>query len=135
VSGLAHHDHDADEVHERKESLWALAAAPGIWAGHFLLSYVTASVWCAKLAGPGASLGPVRTAIAAYTVVALAGIGLVGWSAHRRGRYGSGTEPHDFDSPHSRHRFLGFATLLLAGLSAVATVYSALAAVFVGTCH
>ena len=29
-----------------------LTIAPGIWSAHFLLSYATAAVWCAKMAGP-----------------------------------------------------------------------------------
>jgi hypothetical protein len=124
-----------DEVHESRQNLWLLAAAPGIWAAHFLASYATAAVWCAKLAGPGASLGAARVAIALYTVAAMAGIGLVGWSGYRRHRHGTETVPHDFDTPEDRHRFLGFATLLLASLSAVATVYVVLAAVFLETCH
>ena len=59
---------------ETRESLWMLAASPVIWAAHFLLVYVTAAVWCAKFAQPGDSLGGVRTAIAVYTVLALAAI-------------------------------------------------------------
>jgi hypothetical protein len=49
----------------------------------------------------------------------------------------SGTEAttHDLDSPEDRHRFLGFATLLLSGLSAVAVAYAALAATFFDTCR
>ena len=44
---------------------------PTIWAAHFLLCYVTAAIWCAKVAGPDGSLGGVRVAIAVYTVLAL----------------------------------------------------------------
>lgn len=126
------------ELHERKESLWLLTISPVIWSVHFLLSYVTAAVWCAKLAGPGGPLGGARTAIAVYTAVALIGIGITGWIGFRRhsySEYGDAETPHDFDSPEDRHRFLGFATLLLSALSAVGTVYVALAAVFIGTCH
>ncbi|HEX5733576.1 MAG TPA: hypothetical protein VF131_12145 [Blastocatellia bacterium] len=123
------------ETHEKNQNLWLLTAAPAIWAGHFLLSYITASIWCAKLVGADGSLWGVRVAIAVYTVVALAGIGMIGWSGYRRHRYGSETVPHDFDTPEDRHRFLGFATLLLAALSAVATIYIALAAVFIGRCY
>ena len=126
-----------------RDTLWLLTFAPAIWAAHLLLCYVTAAVWCAKFAAPGGSLGGVRTAIGWYTAAALVGIALVGWEGFRRHTYPStplgagGTEAttHDLDSPEDRHRFLGFATLLLSGLSAVAVVYAALAATFFDTCR
>jgi hypothetical protein len=119
-----------------RDSLWLLTIAPTIWAAHLLLSYVTASIWCSKVAAPGGSLGGTPIAIAVYTGVALIAIGLVGWEGFRRHTFG-GTEAttHDLDSPGDRHRFLGFATLLLSGLSAVAVLYVALAATFFDTCR
>lgn len=117
------------------DTLWMLTVAPAIWAAHLMLCYLTAAIWCARFAGPGGSLGSVRTAIGWYTAVALIGIAIIGWEGFRRHSYGTATIPHDFDSPEDRHRFLGFATLLLAGLSAVATIYVAFAAVFFDTCH
>ena len=122
---------------ERDESLWALTVAPTIWAFHFLLSYVSASVWCAKAGQASTSIDGIRAAIALYTAVALVGIaasGLAGYRRHGRG-HGLETTGHDFDSPEGRHRFLGFATVLLAGLSAVATIFTALPAVFIDTCR
>ena len=124
-----------DHLAEKNESLWTLTVSPGIWAAHFLLSYVTAAVWCAKLAGRDGSLAGARLAIAAYTVLALIGIGVTGWRGYGRHGFGGSTTPHDLDTPEDRHGFLGFATLLLSCLSAVATVYVALAALFVETCH
>lgn len=120
---------------EEEESLWLLTVAPALWAAHFLASYVTAAIWCEKLAGPGGSLGGARAAIAVYTLVALAGIVITGLIGLRRHRHGFETATHDFDTPGDRHRFLGFATLLLSGMSAVATLYVAAAAVFIGDCR
>lgn len=120
---------------EEHETLWWLTAAPVIWAIHLLLSYATAAVWCGKFVGAGGSLYGVRLAIAVYTVVALTGIAIVGRHGLRRHRHGAETAPHDLDSAEDRHRFLGFATLLLSGLSAVATIYAALVPVFIGSCH
>lgn len=122
------------EPPERGESFWRLTSAPVIWAVHFMLSYATAAVWCAKLAAHG-SLHGARIAIASYTVIALVGIAIAGWVGWERHTFRGATLPHDFDSPADRHRFLGFAMLLLAGLSAVATVFTALAAVFIETCR
>ena len=164
-----------------KGSLWLLTVAPTIWAVHLLLSYITAAIWCAKFAGPDASLGGIPTAIAWYTTVALTGIAFVGWEGFRRHIYPSTLRPfdtlrvvpsgvegrqaqgrpeqrrgatelgagpstqlgaggtevttHDLDSPEDRHRFLGFATLLLSGLSGVAVLYAALAAMYFDTCR
>lgn len=123
------------DLSEKKESLWMLAAAPLIWAGHLLSSYCTAAIWCAKFAGPEGSLAGVRLAIALYTLVGLTAIALIGWRGWKRHRFGDSPLPHDFDSPGDRHRFLGFATVLLAGLSGVAVLYQALAAVFIGSCR
>ncbi len=120
---------------EQDETLWRLTVPPTIWAAHFLLSYISASVWCSKLGQAGASIGGIRVAIAVLTVVALAGIGMAGIGGYRRHGRGFETAEHDFDSPVDRHRFLGFATLLLAGLSAVATIFTALPAVFIENCR
>jgi len=126
---------DRDETHESRQSLWLLIVSPTIWAAHFLLSYITAAVWCAKFAGRDGSLGGVRVAIAIYTAVALVGIALNGWGGLRRHRHGSETTSHDFDTPADRHRFLGFATLLLAALSFVATIFVAIVALFFEDCR
>jgi hypothetical protein len=123
------------ETAEKNQSLWLLTASPVMWAAHFLLSYGTASVWCAKVAGPGGALGGVRVAIVVYTVVALAGIGIIGWIGYRRHSHGASSLPHDDDTPEDRHRFLGFSTLLLSALSAVAVVYAALVVVFFKDCY
>ena len=116
-------------------SLWLLTIAPALWAVHLLLSYVTAAIWCAKFVPAAGSLDGVRTAIAWYTAVALLGIAVVGWEGVRRHKYGTEATTHDLDTPEDRHRFLGFATLLLAGLSAVAVLYAAVAATFFDTCR
>ena len=120
---------------ERRDSLWILTVAPSIWAVHFLLCYSTAAVWCAKVAGRSGSLAGARTAVVVYTAVALAGIVVVLWRGYQRHTLGGSTVPHDFDTPEDRHRFLGFATVLLAVLSIVGTIYVALAVVFIETCH
>ncbi len=123
------------EKPEQNESLWRIIASPLIWAGHFLFSYITAAVYCAKFASGGQPLGPARVAIGVYTVVALAAIVGMGWSGLKSHRFAGETVPHDDDTPGDRHRFLGFATLLLSALSFVATVYVALTLVFIRDCN
>ena len=136
------------ELPEQPAHLWLLALSPMVWALHFLACYVTAAIWCAKSAPAATPLGPARVAVAAYTVVALAVIAATGWHAWRRLRRGGAGGrpprggspppiggPHDADTPGDRERFLALATLLLSGLSFVATVFTALAAVFIGDCR
>jgi hypothetical protein len=71
-----------------------------------------------------------------YTLLAIVGLGLLaqrGWRRHRAHR---GTpSAHARDTAEGRHRFLGFALLLLAGLSAVAVLYAALAALLIESCR
>jgi hypothetical protein len=128
-------DVTGNRVAERHESLWVLAASPAIWAAHFMLCYVTAAIWCAKVPNELTPLGGVRTVIAVYTLVALAGIALIGWIGYRAQAYGSEPPPHDDDTPEDRHRFMGLSTLLLSGLSAIAVIYAALVPLFVVTCQ
>jgi hypothetical protein len=113
-----------------------MIVSPTIWAVHFLICYVTAAIFCAKAEAPFASLEDIRFWIAFLTLVALGGIAYSGAHAIRHGGFGYGeTMPHDADSVIDRRRFLAFATLLLGGLSFVATVFVALPALFVETCR
>jgi heme/copper-type cytochrome/quinol oxidase subunit 3 len=127
--------HSNPHVQEDKQNLWLLAISPTIWAAHFLLCYITAAIWCAKYAGPNQELGIVRPAIVIYTILAVAGISITGWIGYRKHSYGNATLPHDADSPEDRHRFLGFATLLLSALSLIGTLFAAMVVVFFGRCH
>jgi hypothetical protein len=120
---------------ERDETAWMLAASPTIWAIHFLLSYATAAMWCGMVVGPYGSLLTARIAIGIYTAVALAAIGAIGLVGFRRHRLGTAEPPHDADTPEDRHRFLGYSTFLLSGLSAVAVLFAALAAVVIEGCQ
>lgn len=126
---------DESRLPERAGSLWRLIAGPILWAVHFVACYATVAVWCAKVVEVGAPLGFSRTLVLIYTAVALAGIALSGWRGLKHHRYGTATLPHDADTPADRHRFLGFSTLLLAGLSFVATIYVASIVLFVETCR
>ena len=124
-----------EELEEQRESLWRLSVPPLIWAAHLLLSYCTAAIYCQKAGARATTLEPVRLAIGVYTALALLAIAVAGIRGYQRHRYGDSTAPHDFDSPEDRHRFLGFAAFLLAGLSALAVIYQALPAVFIGSCR
>lgn len=120
---------------EHRESLWWLAAGPSVWAVHFLACYLTAAIHCAKVADRELPIPQVRTALVVYTVVALGAIAWIAVRGWRRHRVGTATVPHEADSPQDRHRFLGFATWLLAGLSAVAVVYASMVIFVFGSCR
>ena len=123
------------QVGERDQSLWLLAFSPAIWSLHFMVCYVFAAVWCGVIVGPFGEFLTVRLVVAGATAVALAGIAIVGAVGFRRHRFGSATPPHDDDTPADRHRFLGFSTFLLSGLSFVAVLYTGLAALLIETCQ
>jgi hypothetical protein len=121
---------------ERHESLWILTVAPLIWALHFLLCYGTAAVYCAKAAGPQTALDPIGTVITLATMLALAAIGITAVVGYRR--HDTGVDeplPHEEAKAGDRHRFIGFATLLLCGLSALATLYVAMVELFFENCR
>lgn len=119
---------------QERDTFWLITCSPTIWAVHFLLSYLATSVWCATVAGRGGALGDIRIAIGVLTLVALAGIALTGWRGWRKHSFGHATGQHDFDTAGDRQRFLGFSTLLLSGLSFVATIFVALCVVFIRSC-
>src|SRR5688572_14595640 len=127
----------ARDVSEKHDSLWWVAAPPGVWGAHFVLSYATAAVWCAK-AGPDASLLVARVAIGAYTALALVAVGGVarrGFAQYRSLPREATKETEELDSPEVRHHFLGFTLIALSALSALAISFGAMAAVFIGSCR
>jgi len=117
------------------ESLWAMIVGPVIWSLHFLACYILAAIFCAKASRP-ADLATVRWWIAGLTVLALAGIAASAIQAFQRGHFMAGkATPHDADTIQDRRHFLAYATLLLSGLSFVATLFVALPAIFFVSCR
>jgi hypothetical protein len=126
---------NTEVLSEARQRVWIVPASPVIWATHFMASYVTVALWCGMVVERTGTLLNARVAVGLFTAIALAGIGGVGWLGYRAHSFGAATPPHDDDTPEDRHRFIGFATLLLSGLSAVAVIYSALTVVFIETCQ
>jgi hypothetical protein len=118
--------------HERlKVTLWTLLVPPATWAAHFLFSYLWAAISCAKVGHfarfPWLFFGG--------TVLALAVIAASGWIAWQQERVGTSPPPHEKGTEVDRLRFLAKSTLLLAGLSFVAVLFTALPVVFLGDCR
>jgi hypothetical protein len=123
------------DLPERPVFLIVLASGPAIWIAHFIVTYTTVAVACGPRGPSRDALASAQILILAYTLVALVAIAVVALGGWRRHRHGMETVPHDMDTPGDRHRFLGFATCLLAGLSAIATLFVAVAAALLPDCR
>lgn len=118
----------------RESNLWMLIVPPTIWALHFLFCYVYAAIRCAK-GGPFVTLDEVRTVIMAATAIALLIVSASAYVAWAQMGIEGDLPPHDESTPEDRHRFLATAKLLLAGLSFVAIVYTAIPAFIFANCQ
>lgn len=130
-------EHDAtvhEVLHEDRASVWMLTTGPTVWTLHFLTCYITVAVWCAKASSVAPLVG-VRIVLGGLTVLALGLIAWFGWRGLRQHLFGTATLPHDAPTADDRHRFLGFATTLLCGLSFVAVLYSAFVLLIFSTCR
>ncbi|NRQ17461.1 hypothetical protein [Ensifer sesbaniae] len=116
------------------DSLWTLFTAPVVWAGHFLICYVSVAIFCAKPGLLSFEFGSLRLGIALVTGATLVAITLSALLAWRQWGFGAHDPPHDDPTRHDRILFQGFATLLLSGLSFVAVVMTALPAMFMTEC-
>lgn len=115
-------------------SLWLLIVPPTVWAVHFLFCYILAAVICAK-GGPLQSLDQVRLAITAATIVALLIVAAAAYVAWAQMRIEGDPPPYEESTDEDRHRFLATAALLLAALSFVAILYTAIPAFMFADCQ
>ena len=122
------------KIEERWWSLWRLIGTPAVWSLHFLFCYVYAAVRCAK-SGRIQPLDDVRLAVAIATILALLIVAASGYSAWRHTRIEGDPPPHDESTLEDRRRFLAMAELLLAGLSFVAILYTAIPAFIFTDCR
>lgn len=117
-----------------KSSLWMLVVPPTVWALHFLFSYVYGAVRCAK-SGSAEVIVDIRTGIAVATVVALLLVVAFGYIAWAQSRVQGDLPPYQDSTDEDRLRFLAVSTLLLAGLSFVAILFTALPAFVFEDCR
>ncbi|MHA6719865.1 hypothetical protein ACX40Y_10495 [Sphingomonas sp. RS6] len=112
-------------------TLWTLIVPPTSWAAHFLFSYLWAAVRCAKT-------GRYVDAPAVFwggTIAALLVIVASGWIAWVQSRTPGDHPPHEASTDIDRLRFLAYATLLLAGLSLVGVIFTAVPVLFLRDCR
>lgn len=113
-----------------RQSLLTPIVAPVVWAVHFTACYAWAALACGRFAG----FDRARTGIIILTAIATVVIGgCFAFGFHRHGRRFP-DRPNDDGTPEDRTRFMAFTTMLLAGLSLVATLYVGLAALAAGRC-
>jgi len=124
-----------EDLGSRRGNIWWVVAAPLTWALHFLISYITAAIYCAKYVDQEASIEPITIPVAAYTIVALSVIVSVATVGYRRHRLGETTTPHSKPTRGDQVRMIGLATFLLSLLSGIATLFTALVFVLAGSCH
>ena len=75
---------DRREVAEEGESLLRITLAPTVWALHFVASYASAAIYCAKRASGAEDIAVLRIGIGLGTIAALATILWLGHSAWRQ---------------------------------------------------
>jgi len=119
------------QVRGLRITLWTLIVPPGIWAAHFLFSYLWAALHCAKVG----EFARFPVLFAAGTLVALLAILAAGAVAWVQRKTPGDPPPHEGGTKSDRTRFIATATLLLAGLSFVAVVFDALPVVFLNDCR
>lgn len=115
-----------------KQRLWIPVIAPVTWSCHFTFVTVAAALGCGRFSD--GLTGRYTLAILVVTAVALVVMALCLAHGARLLRYDWPERSHDDDSGEDRRRFLGYMTMLLAGLSVIATLYSAIAVVMTRGC-
>lgn len=114
----------------RYSSLWHMILPPVVWAVHFVTVYSLTAVFCARLGAPLTA----RLWTGALTVVALALIVWLGWHAWHQWEEQSLSRALDAPTDQHRDRFLGHVAWLLALISAIGVVFTALPALLIAGC-
>lgn len=120
-----------DRLRKLQVTLWTLIVPPSVWAVHFLFCYLWVAVSCAKLgAFPRFPVAFVIGTIVALAIIA--GSGAIAWV---QSRTPGDDPPHEHSTDIDRLRFLAVSTVLLAGLSFVAVLFTAAPALMLTDCR
>lgn len=120
-----------DRLRRMRITLWTLIIPPSVWAAHFLFCYLWVAISCAKLG----AFPRFPVAFVAGTALALAIIAASGGIAFVQSRTPGDPPPHQQSTDIDRLRFLAMSTLLLAGLSFVAVLFTAVPALILTDCR
>ena len=115
------------------DPLWVPVVSPIIWSTHFTASYIWAAMACGRFASQAA--GTLEPALIVMTAAALIAIGLLFLRAFRQLNYQLPDQPNDDGTPEDRTRFMSYTTMLLAGMSWIATLFVGVAGTMVGGCR
>ena len=125
-----------EEFREEEASLVRITLGPVVWMAHFIVSYAATAVFCAKLDAPEVAIAWLRWGLIGATLLALGTIAWLGRQSWRQWRTGNEDIWEDpAATSEDRHQFLGHAALLLAVISFIGVIYTALPAVFAATCR
>jgi hypothetical protein len=117
----------------RPDPLWLPVVAPVIWSTHFTVCYIWAALACGRFSARAAAT--IDSTLTTLTVMALVAIGLLFVRAWRQLGYTLPDRPNDDGTPEDRNTFMSYTTMLLAGLSGIATLYVGVAAISIGGCR
>ena len=115
------------------DRLWVPVISPIIWSTHFTVSYIWAALACGRFASRAADT--LSIAMIVMTTIALVAIGGFFLRALRQLDYRLPDQPNDAGTPDDRTRFMAYTTLLLAGMSWIATLFVGVAASVMGGCR
>jgi hypothetical protein len=115
------------------QRLVLVAAAPTVWAVHFLVVYIAAAVLCERQVANAADIASATNLFA--TIAALGLIAVVATLAGADLRNDRVAMPYDGRTARSQTAFLSTATVMLAGVSAIAVIFQFLPAVFSSSCQ
>ena len=114
------------------DRLWVALISPIIWSTHFTVTYVWAAMACGRFAPHAA--GSLDRGLIVLTVIALVAIGFFLLRAFRQLDWRLPDQPNDDSTAEDRTRFMSYTTLLLAGMSWIATLFVGAAAAATGGC-
>ena len=115
------------------DPLWVPLVAPIIWSTHFTICYIWAAMACGRFAPRIA--GSLDVTLMALTAIALVAIGAFFLRGVRQLHYRLPDQSNDDGTPEDRAKFMSYMTVLLAGMSWIATVFVGVAGLSMGGCR